>query len=308
MTLCEIAIAQPTLTASNINPVFGDTYTLYGLVAFADTLQNGPNVIWDYSSFVPTGIDTMVATSPVGSAVPSASIRYLFPTHNVSNYYNANQSKFEYAGYDNPSGINTYTDPETLLNFPFQYNDSFSDYLASHWPGPTQFRYGTVYSKADAYGTLILPNVTYTNVLRVKSNYYLKDSMSGIPATNYTYITLRWYAPGYHFPVASVMEYGNMVPPIFNYITGTPTTLTDLRVHGISVYPNPCINSLQIKTETEFKILKATIIDYSGRSVFKGESTQGKQFNMNTNNLASGFYILEIEVDNKKYRTKLMKG
>lgn len=301
------AFAQPVLTAANINPVVGDVYKFNSLVAQVDTLQNGPNVTWDYSSLVPYDTGTIVATTTVGTGIPSADIRFLGPPFAINYYYKFDLTKFEYAGLENPTGINIYTDPEILLNFPFQYNDSFSDFLSSNWPGPSQFQYGTVYSKADGYGTLILPTGTYTNALRVKSNYYLKDSTPGFPATDFSCIMMRWYVPGIHLPIAYSRGYGNVTTPSFTFLSGITTGITEVKTSEFRIYPNPCLDILHINSTIPCNMTTATIQDYCGRIVLKSILKGKMDFELQLNSLTPGLYFLNITGVNWLYQTKIMK-
>ncbi len=268
--LCQTSFAQPVLNSSNINPVLGDQYTIYGAVELADTTQIGINVTWDYTTLSPYDSTVIQANSTVGTNIPGASIRFSDPLFQTSDYFNTNPSSLEFAGLDNFSNILIYSDPEKLLRYPFQYNDTLSDYFFYYKVGNSQYRYGTVYSKADGYGTLKLPTGVFSNALRVKTDFHGKDSSNGI-ATNISYITVRWYVPGIHLPVAEAFLYpAAQATPNFKYLGNITTSTTDLfDNNNIIIYPNPCQDILNIKYEDlQYKKTEKELYNLVGQLLF----------------------------------------
>jgi hypothetical protein len=214
--LCNDAMAQPVLTAANMNPVAGDTYILIscdstGLAAAAT--GPGPDKTWDYSHLVRATATTastnafqtnlidsftsisFVPCSAIPGGVPStgatiATIRYdsVFSAYWQSQG-RSSDSFFEFFLTDSSqyyypiplAAISTHNrQPITLLRYPFTYNSSFVDttpYSEMDHPLTLDFSYTSINTiTADAYGTLKIPGHTYANALRVHITTIHKDT------------------------------------------------------------------------------------------------------------------------------------
>lgn len=131
----------------------------------------GPDQVWDFSTLIPLP-DTVTAwivspaTHPLGAQFPTAN---LLEVHSNGKLIFVNQTAGEsfLVGYEDttdPYPPQRYTDPMLLIKRPITYGMTVTDTFALEYvPGV-----GIVTVSGDAYGTLILPNRTYTNVLRVK--------------------------------------------------------------------------------------------------------------------------------------------
>lgn len=178
------AFAQTTLTQANhFAPSEGIRYTRYkcdttGIVAGA----GGENAIWDFSniSLAPTFIDAGTYVLPgltqYSTSFPDANLAEVLSS-NQTFYYTDNADSISLLGYVTVSGTNisqvTYTDPFTLLSYPFTYGDNFSDIAARTYANITGT--ATYNVTADGYGTLVLPIGTFHNVLRLHSEANFND-------------------------------------------------------------------------------------------------------------------------------------
>jgi len=203
--LCTDVIAQPTLTAANMNPVAGDTYTLtacdsIGLAAAAT--GPGPDKAWDYSHLVPATATTasanafetnlidsftsirFVPCSTISGTEPSATIAIMrydsvfsadVETEGISSdsfpeFFITDSSQYYYT-IPQPAIPTHNRQPITLLTYPFTYNSNLVDttpYSEMDLPYTPDFSYISMNTiTADAYGTLKMPGHTYTNALRV---------------------------------------------------------------------------------------------------------------------------------------------
>ena len=295
-----------TLNASDATPVIGDKYVVNSLDHSFDTLQTGTSVIWDYSNLVPDNIDTFVAQSTIGSVFPNTDIRFVNPQTGIAHYFNTDATFLEYAGKDDNGSITTYPNPDRLLIFPMQLNSSFIDSIYLAPISSVMLKIGYVDNKLDGIGTLILPSGTYTNAYRIKSSYYLKDSSIGAPSsTPFYYVTLRWYVSGIHYPIAYSKGYGNLVTPLFEYLSNITTSIEEHQVDKISIYPNPCTDLLNINS-MDALISAVEIINISGVKIFEKCSTNTGKLQIDCSNLAKGFYILRLHSKNGVYDLKLL--
>lgn len=75
----------------------------------------------------------------------------------------------------------------------------------------------------------------------------------------------------------------------------------------ISVFPNPAKNEIYIKNELHFSIEKVEMFDVTGRSVKRSNSTgTSSLFTINTNDLSTGVYIMNINIEGKLLSKKII--
>ncbi len=167
----SIAFAQPTVTNA-------EDFTIGTVLKFQKCNtkgitegKSGPNQTWDFSKLKPTG-DTITEWMVLPSSTTHG---HLFPTANQVEKYS--DGSFVYVNK---------TESENLL---VGYVDTTKAFPPTHYPNPMLFakrplNYGVTITdtftmkgspalgiitiEPDAYGTLILPNGTHNNVLRVK--------------------------------------------------------------------------------------------------------------------------------------------
>jgi hypothetical protein len=160
----------------------------------------GAAQIYDYSvlpnfnsNYEILGVDNL--TSPFGTAYPNANATVSWSSFG-SPYYHflLSDSSYIYLGGGGTFGDYQYIDTYQQLKFPFTYNDVYTDtFVAVSNTGG--YRAGSVVVSGDGYGTLLVPNQTFSNVLRVKreSNYF--DTINNNPRhTIETYY--EYYKPG----------------------------------------------------------------------------------------------------------------
>ena len=86
-------------------------------------------------------------------------------------YYKASATKLEITGMVNPQAtLNFSVDNGTHINYPTTYGPAQNDTAKGTFSSSSVSGLfsGTMTAIADAYGTLIIGNQTYSNVLRVK--------------------------------------------------------------------------------------------------------------------------------------------
>lgn len=283
-----------TLNSSDVIPLIGDKYVVNSLNYNFDTLQTGMSIIWDYSNMVPDQIDTFIAQSTNGSVLSNTDIRFINPQTGTAHYYNTDGSYLEYAGKDDNGSLTVYPNPDRQLIFPMLLNSTFIDSIHLAPFSSVLLKIGYVENKLDGIGTLKLPSGTFTNVFRIKSSYYLKDSSIGSPNSNpFYYVTLRWYLPGIHYPIAYSKGFGNLVTPTFEYLSNLPTSITDLQKIDFRVYPNPCTNILTINSSF-LSNTSIELISIYGNKVFEKRYGEINNISIDCSNFSKGIYILRI--------------
>jgi hypothetical protein len=162
--------------------------------------SNGPAQTYDYSvlpafnsNYEILGVDNL--TSPFGNTYPTANATVSWSSFGTPYYhFLLSDTSYQYLGGGGSFGDYQYIDTYKQLQFPFAYNDSYTDtFIAVSNTGG--YRAGSVTVTGDGYGTLMVPGHTFTNVLRVKraSDYY--DTINNNPRHSIeTYY--EYYKPG----------------------------------------------------------------------------------------------------------------
>ena len=183
-------------------------------------------------------------------------------------------------------------------------NDTYVDPFASTFVnGGTWDRAGDITVTADGYGTLMLPNATITNVLRVKVSEDYGDSYSGTELYHYNTDIYMFYKPGIHIPVLSLTHYvqGSTTVDYGNYLDDASLGVQNPNLAEISVYPNPAGNEVFINWNGHGANLnQIQVFDVSGKLMF---SANTKVNSIALEDFESGVYFIHIwEGDNREIR------
>jgi hypothetical protein len=196
--------AQPVLTQGQHMLQYGDT-VVRQTYSF-NSISPGPagaNVTWDFTQlqplFVESGEVQPVLNMPLFAY--NYQIAFSSPTFTHYMWYQAGADTVTFAGHNRSSlepDIAEFWDSDVLLRLPMHYGDQHTD---SYWGRstamlrPPHFS-GTSSIDADAYGTLLLPGRTYTDVLRVHKHDVVFDSVN-----TSTFDTWYYYSASQCFPV-----------------------------------------------------------------------------------------------------------
>jgi hypothetical protein len=316
-TFASASIAQVTITATGANPVVGETFTLVN-GSYVSPGNAGANQTWNLSSMSGTAgaLDHIVAPSSTtyGASYPSANIAWNNFTNGV-NYFKTSSSALQFYGVGSSSAVQTYSNPEDFLHYPFSMSNTYTDpFIASYVSsGYTWYRKGNVTITADGYGTLITPSGTFSNVLRVHMvETYTDSAFIGMPyVMNTSSDQYTWYRNGTHMMVANVFSINIMGNTSTGgvYLTGSVGVNENSLLSSESLYPNPASESTTLEfVLTESKKVTIKICNELGQETeicqqiqgFQGENTT--QFNLN--DLAEGIYFARIIVDGNLISTK----
>ena len=194
---------------------------------FKDAGRSGENVLWDFSRL------TSIDDSYTLEYSSSDSVTIVGTEHHTRYYYSLSGDSLLCYGYENSTTLMINERPELLLRFPVSYGDSTFCYYNGNgeYSGRLDVNaMGTVSTKADAYGMMILPDGdTLKNVLRVRTvkkiaygtepiNFY-KENLPGAFVTNDSINyrmatdtllmeleTFKWYTEGYRYPVFETVK------------------------------------------------------------------------------------------------------
>ena len=308
-TLSLETIAQPSLTHASNSPVVGDKFDLRNS-NYVSPGSAGASQTWNLSAMSTTAAITnytavTVASTPSASSYPSANVSVIDPSSYI--YYNTSTSAWLNYGVISGGVVFSYSNPETYLNYPFNYTNSFVDaWACTFTSGLTFYRTGTSTVTADGWGTVTTPAGTFNNVMRVHLKQVYKDSSFSFPIINYVNDEYLWYRPGTHYPVAAVYSFttGTSVSTSGAYLNNVLTGISENTslVNSITVFPNPVSQYLNLSCNLEAgKTTELFIYNGTGQMVkhFSAlETSVGEnKFKLEVSGLASGIYYLQIHLD-----------
>ena len=310
------AYAQPTLTAATSNPVAGETFYSHSLdTAGVWKGATGAGVTWDFDTLTVTGMDTSTymscAATPYCDSFPGANIAVY--TDSSYGYGVTSATSMRLIGLTTMGNFIHMTGNYDLAYYPTTYNSThvsnYSYFIPSF--GATHMQTDSMH--ADAWGTLKLPNATYTNVLRVHTVTIETDSFDfgGMPfVTTSRSETYNWYTPGFHNALFTVTYDTSGGMPYVNdaryYTRKTPTGVKDLdgTAGALHVYPNPAANTVNIKGDIAAAIGDIVISDVTGRVVGTVSMTGKTELSFDVTDLSNGMYIISMPTANGRVAEK----
>jgi hypothetical protein len=324
-----ISFAQPTIQQTDlpvVNLIFATgidpNYT-------AAIPAGGANQTWNFSNLqmADTGGGRFISSigTPYESVFAPANLAVYDPVKDEWVYFITNSTGFYTKGLDS-AGVNAVFNPPWMwVPVPFTFNDNTYhrgrvqiDTTVNINPyGDVPVRYIRTYDDyftGDGYGTLILPDTTFLNTLRIKDRQVITDTI----LANFGFGYMIPPIPGYEPQVHQVHNYRwvrHNGPDVYLLEVqadslGTTATRAEYQVFSIisvpeinvesqlTPYPNPTSNIIQIdfdKPET------GTIEVYNSI----GELVKVQSFNsvnryiMHANMLAHGLYYFHVKtIDN----------
>lgn len=324
------------LTQAN-EPSIGTSVDMFLCDSFATNYANitGTGAVWDYSDIAGfqgelrnlTIVDptTTTNTADFPSATKAVVVENFLTTYWSSTATERNSPGFVF--YEPTFGevkAIFNTDPQTLANYEFAYNDELSDIFS----GSLYFSFsglpqnpdatGTSFSKIDGEGTLKLnAATTLTGVIRcvtidtLNTNVPIVGDIQLIRAQYEYYQLSAGSMPVFTHTSAKIVGTAS-VDPLTEFTVVLSSVQPDNFVSvnenekiNFSVYPNPAKESLTIKGD--FNGATARIIDQTGKTVQTIESvTSGMTVQLN--DIQKGIYFLELTVNGVSKVEKFSKN
>lgn len=219
-----------------------------------------------------------------------------------------------YAGQVNLNGTNVpliveYTQPDVLYQFPIIYGDSYTNPYSISM-NFTNLGYnlqvastGTRQNTVEGWGKLMIPNKTFTSVLKLKSvsDHDITVTYEGNSTTqNVREVSYQWFSKDSKIPVLSVTgteTNGIFVPANAKYLYFPNLSVSETEKNRLIIYPNPVKNTIQTNI-TEKEILSIGVYNTEGRLVSNS---------FDVSYLTKGNYILKITTKNKNFIGKFIK-
>ena len=320
----QALLSQPTLTSS-LNLTIGDTYRsdMYHEVTNIEPGPGGTNMVWDFANVTgPTyiegygGICVDPSTTPFAdsAAVTNADIclrNEETPEESPYQYIESNNFSQELLAMGflggGSSNFTTYTNPQTIIEYPFTYGDSFDDTweLIMYSPDMGYYFYrdsAIVTVEADAYGTITTPTGVFQNALRIKTTTtdYSWTNYGGtgwIPNGSFTDVSYQWYVPNIKIPVMSISEPewlpGYMVSYLVehNFTVGIEDKEGNL---SLDIFPNPTKDRVTIKTDEVVNRLSIYSMNGQQMEIVSSQTSQPFQQTIDLSKYPKGVYLIEV--------------
>jgi len=286
LVCCYITLsAQPILVAHQIYPTVNDKFTKR-TCQYVDPGPTGADQIWDLSACVEVSTYAVHTKTLPPVYIGSANLK-------VFDEYLATSFKLEVTtAWESIGIICDFPDREEILRFPFQFGMKYTDTFSTY----QYFKNGSVgYNgidtvSADSYGTLILPQATYSNVLRV---HLVRTIGNAISPYNIVDI-YRWYKNGHPFQIAEVRKTRMGAVHIFDNKTYIfehaldPVSIPEniLRQNKYKIYPNPASQTITI--DSPHPLENVIVFDISGRKVLAVSWAE----QIDVTSLSSGLYTI----------------
>lgn len=284
--------AQPVISTSDFYPSVGETYTVYSS-GYMDPGASGNNVTWDFSSMSNTSSLVTNVQSP-NSNFPGTDVTL---SSSSSNSYIDMAADGWYTHGMSAQGVTfTYQDPMKMNLFPMSMNATYTDYFHATFTSGVDFeRFGNMNGTVDGYGTLITPEGTFNDVLRV---HYIQDYQDSSEFFVYTYYVeaYGWYKAGFHSELASISTLtSNLGSGQYGfYLETSGLGLTQEEMESVQVFPNPVHDKLTVNTGNAdlFKSLELT--DLNGKVYDLDYTQENEILKLNLEKLSTGIYFLTL--------------
>ncbi|HBG70380.1 MAG: hypothetical protein A2W93_15670 [Bacteroidetes bacterium GWF2_43_63] len=312
------ATAQITLSASN-TPKAEYKYTFQKIqFNYSDLFHAGADTVWDISGAVFTGDSSTIHYTQDTAFDPFPGCCMTNELHDYLN--NLDNSFLQVNGY-----VYQITDTAFIIAYERRSDQYTSCFVMDDKSYPIisfPFGYGSINERhdnmqektiawqkeGDAWGSLICPDTTYQNVLRIKTT----DSTFYQPIPNHpgaaggNSVKYEWYNADSDVPVLSLsFNYWYYWDSVSDYWGRDTTALLyqsktylplDTPFHvivpenSIVLYPNPATNTIAI--EGNDSISELVIYNTSGYAVMHfNQITAGKKVRVNISTLSKGLYI-----------------
>lgn len=312
-----ILSAQTTVTKAFNDPVAGETAAYLGVIGTPDNSATGPNTIFNNGSLIFAGSATTAYSTPTASEIssfPGSTLKMVGTGNTV--FYKQTASKLEITGLVTPDAtLNLSANNGTFISYPTQYTTTTETDIAQGTFSSTAVSglcRGTITINPNAWGTLILGNTTFTNVLRVKSvqafNLHLPNDTSFLfPIGTITNTSYSYYSNTRKFPLLTTIQTVINVPVanINNQTTDGAQVLssavlstgeTAIRKTGLQVYPNPAQDFIGFHGETG-RYSTAKIYSVDGKLIRTSNIQAGK---IQVSDLPAASYFIEVSGKNNQ--------
>ncbi len=322
-------LAQPTISDDWV-PQVDDIWNASLTFETPDLGEAGANVTWDFSDvnvenfyfeIIFNWVDP--AETPYVDSFPDATICADLEAPGIGGgfaygYYRSGDSGFEYLGSGSEFGFDIFSDPQTFdfigMDFEATVVDSYELVRYNNFTDPRMSKGATSYTY-DAYGTLILPDVTVSDAIRifqidVETDSIVQASLATVRVDSL--ISYAWIADGSVFPVAlwqistsysRTYLFGELIGeevegPDTSFSINPDYSLTSalanhFELPDLDVFPTIAKGELNVRVDMN-STLQYSIYTLSGNQVDQGY-LDGDVTTINVGHHHPGYYAIKVD-------------
>lgn len=292
MLLSGNTLFAQNLTRTDIGYTIGDNYTMYAS-DYVSPGNSGTGVTWDLSAMTDNSQITVSTGANSGGSFPTANIK-LTQSNGGAIYYNISATKMEVVGIDAGGTVFTYTNPQTYLQFPVTATYNYTDASAATFSvsGFAFNRTSSIQSEYSGTGTLITPEGTFTNVVRIKSTQTNTDTYAG-GTINSSIVAYNWYKAGVTHELANVSDITGSSTSQSAYYTSVPANLglEESELINLLLFPNPATGSIHINSDEV--ISNVEVYQLSGELAMQ-QAANNTSLEMDLSALNTGMYLVKV--------------
>lgn len=323
-------------TVADIIPQIGYEYVIAIDFPLEDAGPAGEGVTWDFSDLQFGQVAAYSVIEPsaaiANESFPDASAAFeveLFADFYLYSFFDFSDENWVELGtstlVDGNEGGTFYSDPHTWLTTPLAFGTTGGDSYAgvSETTFSTDSVYGSMEWSVDGTGTLIMPNATYTDVLRIRSegSETITIEVSGFSFEITTLETNHiWVKDGVPFPLLQLSEsqedLGGEVEIEYNagalvsYSTEPMGVDDSPSTTLLKIFPNPATDRFFVEMDgaTAQRNQWWGIYDVQGRLVLEGRQVfaPGSAAELHVETLPAGLYVLRIKGESGWATSKLL--
>jgi hypothetical protein len=296
---CIAIQAQPVLNSSELMPFNTQlNYSYSTSFSVIDTSLKGAGQTWNFQTMQPDNSQgafhlTVLnpASTPYGGNYPGANYCMRETPDTFYTYFNHTATTLERMGSVSTSGSSIYSDTQEEYVFPLQLGVTNND----TWMSNTNSFPGYYNLNCVGYGTLKLPNGTYSNALMVRV-----DFSNGF----FDFPVFFWYSSDNG---AMLLEYvigdGAFVTETALYLTSANIGIDEHEVQYNLFYNNPVNDKLSVKlfskqsTNMEYVVVNS-LGEVLNRSAFHADGQSLTPLEINFDSYPRGIYFVRFMNDN----------
>lgn len=311
-TAAFTALSAQTITSADA-PTVGYTFQ-WQFSGWYEELSTGSGQTWDMSGATPSGgaetfFYILPSLAPGSDLFPDADIALQSAgALSTATYFDVQPDGLYDLGTFDSSGPVTvlYSDVDNTMRYPCSLGTTWSDDAAFETTvdgDPISAATSTSTYTADGTGTLILPNGTYTDVLRLThTSSETAESFGSTFAITKEEVIFR--RPGTREVLASTIHHtyftnGALTDELFQsyYLISVPTNITKEVVSAFTVFPNPANDLVNVTMARSGNTL-LTVTDALGRVVLVQVPASAPSFTLDVRTWSAGLYQVHL-VDGK---------
>lgn len=307
-TAAFLAVNAQVITSADA-PTVGYTFS-WQTSGWYEELSSGSGQTWDMSAAAPSGgaevfSYILPALAPGNDFFPDAEVALQSAgALNAATFFDVQPDGLYNLGtYDSGGPVTVlYTDVDQTLRYPCTLSTTWTDEAAFETSvdgNPISVGAVTNTYTADGSGTLILPNGTYTNVLRIaRTSSETAESFGTTYTTTKEEVILR--KPGTQEVLASTIHHTYFVNGVQSdelfqsyYLVPLATGISEARAAAFALFPNPA-NDLVTVQKSDRDPVRISVTDALGRVVFAQGPTSFNTLTLDVSNWSTGLYQVHL--------------